>query len=310
MTTVDGPLERLEALLSRLEAAAFERASSQQLLIDAVRHQLADGQVETLLALERSVAAVRAGTERLATAADTPATALTEAAQMLAVAVEQAVQTARLQLATEADAAVGRVQQSISADESSLGQAVVEAAGELNAHVEAALDAQRRIAETATHVAEAVHAAGSQAVADLQAASEQHVRSMQQQAADFAAHATGFTTALETLLERWEKRDARRDARVETRLEALVQRVDASLQAAQQQLAARDAHLEAQRADEFARVLTDILSRAGTSPRRLRGRVKQVLDDERESRPVPAQPEPPPVAKPRRRATKKDEESA
>jgi hypothetical protein len=321
MTTVDGPLDRLEALLSRLEAAAFERASSQQLLLDAVRHQLADGQVETLIALERSVAAVRASSDQLALATETPVRALTDAAQMLASAVDQAVQAARLQLATEGDAAVTRVHRNMDAAEVSLARAVVEAAEELSGHVEAALEAQRAIAETASHAGEAIRVAGAQAVRELQSAGVQLVQAIQQQATEFAAQSNGFTSAVAALLERWEKRDARRDTRVETRVEALVQRVDAGWQeiaaallGATRELAERDSGLERQRADEFARVLNDILSRAGTSPRRLRSRVTKVLDDERAARPAPAPPvtsaeAPPATAQPRRHARTKDKES-
>jgi hypothetical protein len=48
-----------------------------------------------------------------------------------------------------------------------------------------------------------------------------------------------------------------------------------------QRLAARDLQLEARRAEEFARVLSDVLSRGGAKNRRLRDRVRRSLGETR-----------------------------
>jgi hypothetical protein len=64
-------------------------------------------------------------------------------------------------------------------------------------------------------------------------------------------------------------------------------------------LADRDRELEHQRAEQFVRVLDDVLSRGGVSGRRLRDRVRQGIEA-LPLTPAPAEalpPEPPPPAK-------------
>ncbi|HVE74528.1 MAG TPA: hypothetical protein VNA30_05490 [Mycobacteriales bacterium] len=108
---------------------------------------------------------------------------------------------------------------------------------------------------------------------------------------ELAATSEGFRTDLEELLAKWEQRDLNRERRYDTRIARLVERtedsaaaVTAELKSATARLEERDRELEAVRADEFARVLEDLLSRTGRSGRDVRSRVRRSLSVQRSNR--------------------------
>lgn len=241
----------------------------------------------------------------------------TRAADSVSQALAGSVAAAAAQLAAEATAAIARVQEQAEEAERSLAVAVLRAADELSERVEAALDRATTHGEASAaalrHVIDAgrsdlelaqqdLHDDAALAGQDVRAATEQGVHALVQAGQTLLAQLDAQQVAAAALLDRWEKRDARRDTRVESRVEAFVSRTEASLASLTAQLAAASEQLirlqeeqEGRRADEFARVLDDVLGRAGLRTRKVRKRVVEVLHEERAPGGV-TEPPPPPAA--------------
>jgi hypothetical protein len=276
-------------------------------LVESVRGALVDGHVEALVALERSAAAVRHHTEELSKS------------------VGAAVGTATQQLAQLVAAAVAEVRNEVDSDQRSLATAIEDAATELNLHIEKALDrateqarataatlqdaasdaverirkAQAESEQSAAGVVAAMAAERErwqQVIADADSSAERSVAAMVgaiTKQADLMDHlAAGFALDVHELHKKWDARDSRRSAKDEMRTEALVKSIAGALESATAQLreetavlARRDEELERKRAEQFVRVLEDVLSRSGVSGRRLRTRL--VGSVERETKETP-----------------------
>lgn len=260
--------------------------------------------------VESSGAALRetvdAGLERISASLGETHTAVTDMAAASALRVEEAEQSLTW-AAGALDSAVAKTGVTLGARTRELddvlrdaGTASAARLGDVGRLVMHQVEAAGRAAEDgiaqATFEAEArLTAAREQLVGTAEQAVDGIERAGRAMAEEITSTAQAFLSGLTTRVKALEKRDATLDARLEDRVALLVQTSEARLVAATERLereadrlGARDEQLERQRAEEFVRVLDDVLSRAGAKGRDLRGRVLGVL----ERRPAPAAPPP------------------
>lgn len=226
---------------------------------------------------------VEALTGRLAEAVDTSTRPLRAEAAASAQQILTQLRHTEVVLTESAEAGLQRTEQA--------GEALTWAADELTARVGSAaelLGAQSASAEDALRsageaVAEQLRLAGADAEDRVVQAADLAVARIEAAvvAADTALAAVlEDLRAVETAQRRRDTDAARRlDARV-AKAEAAVVSAAALLEGQVGELADRDARLEAERAEQFARVLSDVLGRSAGG-RGLLGRVRKALDEPR-----------------------------
>ncbi len=228
-------------------------------LLEVLRNQLADGQVETLLSLQRATAQAQQSARELEAAAESLTrdvtariTAAGESLVALADDVWVQLSAAATRLAQDADATVLRVHEQAEAAQQSVASTVQETVTTLDGAMDASLGRA--------------------------AATSELVRS-----------------DLAQLLAGWESRDDARDQRLVERGDAMLTQAAERFAAETQRLATRDREQERVRAEEFARVLGEVVAGSGLRGRKARKRIRAAVESEQQtSVPSVAPPSPPP----------------
>lgn len=283
-----------------------------QRLVDALRDQVADGQVETLLTLQTaatalqrqstevagSVAAmtgdvlaeVAAGVEallqellatlgeRVAEETDETTRSLTRSAEKVAKQLSGAEKALR----TVTELATGRAEQVRLALEAATAALAAQADRTEAAFDRAGAALEERLRATALEAEERIATATDAAVQALRVVGVETERQLAAARVEADATLDEHLAALKTQLAAQVRRDGTVAARLQQQVEALVERTDATagrtvelLQQAVSDLQERDRALEQDRAEAFVRVLDALLP--AERPKRLRSAVRDGL---------------------------------
>ncbi|MDP3713019.1 MAG: hypothetical protein Q8R60_11125 [Mycobacteriales bacterium] len=265
----------IEALAQRLSAAVTDSTQ-------ALRDDAAESSQQVLTQLGLTTSTLTAIAEAAAVRTEDARTALEWAAEVTV----QRLDAVSSVLETQAAISDTALRSTGAALAEQIRLAGIEAATRLEAAAsfaitavdEAALDAEQRMIrsrqESADSAAEALHS--------MAEAARALVEDAEQRAASLAEDSEAFLGSLRARLRAQEKRDAAATARGRQQIHELAGRVEAGLAAAidalgaqTRRLEARDEQLESRRADEFVRVLEDVLSRGGVKGRGLLDRVRR-----------------------------------